>query len=211
MSLNTMLAIVAGMAVLGASPVQAANQEDSNTYERASKLIEKGRQQVPELGRLVSEIRGPEDHDRATAALAMNASLVNIHLSTKVTTPLGPALHIPIQISKREGGRKSLYFISPREQIIAGIYIIDSTIYYRAIRRDSGNAIPAETGDVFTELILARDGTVVHEAQGMLRILDFSRGVGVLEPIVGASAGETEPVPNSKVWVLWSCVLVEET
>ncbi|HEX8818873.1 MAG TPA: hypothetical protein VF794_03035 [Archangium sp.] len=213
MSLKRVLVALMGVAVFGTFSVtdaaENAPRKDENqqsNQKKADEVMTKAQQQVPQLGRVMSELRGPDDHDRATAALGLEATLANFHMRSTVTTPLGPALHIPVQISKRDGGRKSLYFIKTGEQVIAGVYVIGSELYYRAVRRDSGEHVPAETGDLFTESILSTDGAVVHESQGRLQILDFSRGMGMLEPVAG---GNSLAAPDASVWVGWSFVKVE--
>jgi len=194
-----------GLSAHAAERVGPGDGSQQNNQPRADQILNKAAKQVPGLERLANEIRGAEDHDRATAALGMDARLANFNLMTRVTTSLGPAIHIPIQISKREGGRQSLYFIKTGEQVIAGVYIIGDELYYRAVRRDSGKGSPAATGDLFTESILAPDGAVISEQQGRIQLLDWDKGIGVLEPVSGAGL----MAADTSVWILWSCVKVD--
>src|SRR5439155_16646299 len=64
--------------------------------------------------------------DAATKNLGFPAFLLNFYLATSVNlSPIGleAAVHIPVQITEREGGRKSLYDLAQGEQVLAGIYV----------------------------------------------------------------------------------------
>ena len=168
----------------------------------AEQALDRASQQAPHLKPLLQEIRGPQDHDRATRQMRTDALLLNPHFATQIETPLGQALYIPRQISEREGGRKSLYFIKAGEEVMTGIYVIGPTIYYRVVRRDTGQGPQAQTGDLFTDLITTQENEIVAEAQGTLTILDPTKGIGSFQPVDKLAASVT--------WYAWSFILTSD-
>jgi len=135
-------------------------------------------------------------------ALGLNPRLFNFSLATEVNTPVGKGLHIPVQISTRDGGRKSLYFLDPGEEVLAGVYVVNSQVYHRFVKRETGEGVPAKTGDRYTERIATPAGDAVASGTGPLQVLDETKGIGVLQ-----LDGPT--IVDGSVWVLWSCVKVE--
>ena len=60
----------------------------------------------------------PDQLDDATSRIGISPILVNPHLATEFDLTdfgLGKATYIPVQISRKAGGRKSLYFLRPAE------------------------------------------------------------------------------------------------
>jgi hypothetical protein len=157
---------------------------------------------VPQLGALLKEIRSPDDHDRATEQLGLAAKLLNLNFASKFQTPIGEALYIPIQISKREGGRQSLYFLMSGKEATTGVLIIGMDIYYRVVRRDSGKETPAQTGDRYTDSIYSLNGEVISQTPGTLHVLDPSRGIGKFLPDALSTNKEASKSPCG--WYAWS-------
>jgi hypothetical protein len=147
----------------------------------------------PHVAALLDEIQGPDDHDRATRALGLEAKLYNLNFSSGVETPIGPSLYLPIQISEREGGRKSTYFLTAGEEVVTGTYVVERAPYDRAVRRDTGESMPAATGDWYTESIVSANREVVSQRAGQLSVVDWSKGQGEIA------------YPRQKcVWWFWS-------
>lgn len=120
---------------------------------------------------------------------------------------LGAAVHVPVQILPEEDreafhGRKSLYALAEGEETLAGIYFTQEGLALRSITRVSeaasdnpcktiqnrggprsltgspGEGEQDRSDDVYRQRVVARDGTVVHDAVGDLEILDADLGHG---------------------------------
>jgi hypothetical protein len=175
----------------------------------------------PIMWPLIELVERPEDIDQATKDLGKPAYLLNFHLATPVSIPgigLDQAVHIPVQITEEcyDGGRKSLYFLEPGEEVLSGIYVTSNGIALSYIKRETGLDTPAEDGDVYSVTITNRDGEVAHEGYGYLEILDPTYGVGQLTIYSGPydeckiGCEYEKQVLSIKVWVLWSCINVEK-
>jgi hypothetical protein len=135
--------------------------------------------------------------DTVTAENGLTARLYNFYLATRLILPLGEGLHVPVQISQRSGGRKSLYLLQVGEETIAGTFITSSDIFDWHVRRESGSGGQAQTGDIYTSWNVTLDGSVADTpVQSTLTVLDEAHGIGVLEG-------------NTSVWVIWSSIRVE--
>ena len=123
----------------------------------------------------------PDELDEVTKNLGIPAFLLNFYLATSVdlsSIGLGNVVHIPVQITKREGGRKSLYYLNPGEATLAGIYVTNQGIALRFMERVTGRSLPAQTGDVYFERITNREGEVISQREGTLEIVDPLTGTG---------------------------------
>src|SRR6478735_7684605 len=113
------------------------------------------------IDQLRDMVHAPDDIDQATRKLGLDPRLMNVHLATVVDLSplgLGSALHIPVQISNREGGRKSLYFLNVGEEVLAGVFVRDLGLLLRYIKRTSGKGSRAESGDTYVERLTTLDG-----------------------------------------------------
>ena len=120
-------------------------------------------------------------------------------------SPVGNAVHIPVQISEREGGRKSLYYLNPGEEVLAGIFVTDDGLALRHVKRLTGRGTPARTGDTYETRVTNAQGKAIHQEQGRLEVIDPEHGIGQFIPtaeVAGRPRGR-------KVWILWSCILVD--
>lgn len=160
---------------------------------------------------LLSLVEHPEDIDAATDRLGIPALLMNPHLSTAVDLSdagLGAGVHIPVQISKQRGGRKSLYYLQPGEKIMAGIIATATSLLFRYVARETGRSIPAQAGDQYVEELRSASGSVISQLRGRLEITNTRKGEGRLvfdspaSPEEGGPAGRKVKV---SLWYLWSC------
>ena len=72
------------------------------------------------MARLQAEVNHPADIDAATDRLGISPFLINPYLATTVDMSfigLGRGVNLPIQITARQGGRRSLYFLRPGEKL----------------------------------------------------------------------------------------------
>jgi len=203
-SLIALVLAMAGVTVLSHGVAQGQRQLEGR--DAANKT---SRMRLPDLPRqfeeLSSSVRGPEDIDQVTEKLGISPRLINFNLATAVDLSdigLGRAVHIPVQISDKEGGRKSLYFLDSGEEALAGIFVNEDGLALRYVKRQSGEGTPARTGDSYQIRITTLDGKTIHEEQGRLKVIDPKIGKGEL---VIAGRG----LRHRRVWILWSCILVE--
>ncbi len=153
----------------------------------------------------------PDQLDEATRKLDAPARLLNFNLATPMDFSaipgLGKGVYVPIQIAKREGGRPSLYFLSPGEKTLAGIFLVGDGMMLRYITRASGRGVPAQTGDVYIEEWTSREGQAVFKAEGKLEVTDPKTGSGRLVtegPISGLR------IRIRCTWTNWSQTLICE-
>lgn len=139
-------------------------------------IVETLRQQMPQ----------PDQIDAVTDSLHMPAYLLNFYLATPLdlsSIGLGHVINIPVQITDRPGGRKSLFFLQPGEETLAGIYVTSQSIALRYMKRLSGQSIPAQTGDTYAERITNREGIVISQGESRLEMLNPAEGSGRFSPI----------------------------
>jgi hypothetical protein len=157
----------------------------------------------------------PDELDDVTARMGIPPILVNPHLATQVDLSgigLDKATYIPVQISTKLGGRKSLYFLRAGEKILSGIFVTSQGLGFRYTTRESGNTIPAQGGDRYTEEFRTADAKIVARLQGSLEVGDISRGEGRLvfdsgEPAPLEAAARRGRARTRCTWFAWSFYL----
>ena len=154
------------------------------------------------IARLQAEVNHPADIDAATDRLGISPFLINPYLATTVDMSfigLDRGVNLPIQITARQGGRRSLYFLRPGEKVLAGIVATSRGLVLRYVSRETGHSIPAQGGDEYSEEFRDMEGNVLSHSKGKLEILNAAKGEGRLVFPEGSSASKW-------VWVLWSCI-----
>lgn len=160
-------------------------------------------EEPPQLQQLMEMVSHPREIDAATQELNIPARLINPYLATPADLTgleigMGEAVHLPVAIADREGGRKSLYYLEPGEEVLAGIFVTGHSMALRYLKRETGEGVPARTGDEYSLRITTRDGDTLYEDRGTLTVLDPEKGMGE----INTEKSKTE------VWVLWSCIRV---
>jgi hypothetical protein len=100
----------------------------------------------PFLAELLDRVNHPDDLDAATARLGVLPLLINPHLASGIDLSdlgLGHAVHLPVQISRACGGRKSLHFLYPGEKALVGLYVTGEGVAFRYLTRETGRSLPA--------------------------------------------------------------------
>ena len=124
---------------------------------------------------------------------------------------LGPAIHIPVQITQREGGRPS-YYLEPGREVLAGVYVTPEGIAHKYMKRESGTAV-AETGDVCSTRTLTAAGEPAYLGYGRLGVVDATKGIGGIGMHKGEMRHRDEEEPTVPdfvdIWILWSCISVK--
>lgn len=141
-------------------------------------------------------------------SLGHGPRLSNFHLATKVLVLGRLMLYIPVQISQDSKGRPSLYFLEPGKETLAG-YLIDLSngeTYQRFVKRLTGKATPAQTGDAYAERVETLDGLPVQNWEGRLEVLDPRIGLGRIH--VTAANGVVKP--ETSIWIGWSLIWIKD-
>src|SRR5690349_20424083 len=116
-------------------------------------------------------VQDPSGLDAATKNAGKPAFLLNFYLATQADLSpmgLGTVVYIPVQISDREGGRKSVYFLDQNEEVLIGIYVTSEGLALKFMKRETGTTSPAQPGDVYSTRITNRDGELIFECQEKL-------------------------------------------
>jgi hypothetical protein len=140
-------------------------------------------------------VQHPSELDVATKNVGMPASLLNFYFATQVdltSIHLGKVVHIPVMISTREGGRKSIYFLDQNEEVLAGIYVTcEGGIALHFVKRMTGSTIPAQKGDLYSTRITNRGGELIFEGREKLLRFDPQTGAGQFVPSFGTESANT--------------------
>jgi hypothetical protein len=208
---NFTLTIISALLLLAIVPLssqrafaQRLNSAAAPTSSRASiKLPE-----MPAAERVLSSVSSPKQLDDVTKRAGIEARLLNFNRATPVDlsyTGLGKVVHIPVQISEREGGRKSLYFLNPGEEVLAGVFVTDDGLALRYVKRLDGRGTPARTGDMYQTRVTTAQGKAIYQERGRLEVLDAAHGRGQLVPLESGGATGQQ---RTSVWIAWSCILI---
>jgi hypothetical protein len=107
--------------------------------------------------------------------------LYNIALSNSIPTLLGKGLHIPLAVSDREGGRKSLLNLKVGEETQTGTFLIDARVFHQYMARLDGSETPATKAN-YKEKVTTADGQTVYEQTYQLTQIDQERSIVHLRP-----------------------------
>lgn len=168
--------------------------------------------ELPALPPFFADLQGmvnhPDDLDLATDRLGISPWLINPHLASPVDLSdlgLGKAVHLPVQISRKCGGRKSLYYLHPGEKVLAGLYVTGEGLALRYMARETGHSVPARNGDEYTEEIRNIRGELLRQRSGRLEVTNPEKGEGRL---IVESNGRAAKA--TIIWWFWSCFLTIE-
>lgn len=153
--------------------------------------------------RLFSTAKIPDELDQIATSLGIPARLANFYLAAELDTKLGTGLYIPVQISRREGGRISTYYLNPGEAVITGVIVINAKLFYREVTRKSGESKPARTGDKYIEKLLDSNYNVVQHSNVALDVVDPVTLEGrflIIEPTGPYEGGEESDPPACACW-----------
>ncbi len=172
---------------------------ESNLQRSFEKVLE----QVPQAKELIAAINHPDDIDRVTTEQQVPARLYNFHLATKLSTPVGKGLHVPVQISQRSGGRSSVFFLTTNTEIVTGALITDKATYNCYVRRDTGHTPIATSGDAFTFRYARLDGSEETSNKYIIEILEEKDGIPITARYtspVGELDASASPIEGTASW-----------
>lgn len=151
--------------------------------------------------------RNPQEIDKLTKQLGAPSYLLNVYFASTDDLSdigLGPVVDIPVQISKREGGTKSVFLLKPGEKILKSILASDRGLALKFIKRETGSAIPAKVGDLYSEEITNLQGELVVRMAGQLKAFDPNLGSGEIHFEDKKPSEGPTPKYSRKVWVIKS-------
>jgi hypothetical protein len=156
-------------------------------------------------------VKQPSDLDTATKGMNKPASLLNFHFATTVDLSLiglGQAVYIPVQITDREGGRKSIFFLRQEDgEVLTGIFVTrEDGIALRFMKRVSGSSLPAQPGDVYSTRITDRaEKNLIFEGEAKLRAFKPPlEGWGHFNDPENEGTTNTPPLEISSSCYVWS-------
>ncbi|HZU04054.1 MAG TPA: hypothetical protein VFA10_30610 [Ktedonobacteraceae bacterium] len=152
------------------------------------------------LDKLTGRIDHPDELDEVTKDLGAPAYLLNFHCATPMDLSpigLGEAVHIPVQISQREGGRKSIFYLDQGEEALVGILVTNQGIALRFMKRETGNSPRAQKGDIYSTRITSREGEPIFEGKGELDEIDPSPNPSPASSVAVASGKEGEIIADA--------------
>ncbi len=126
------------------------------------------------------------DLDPAAAAAGLSARLMLPEIAATFDGPSGSVVHIPVHITKREGGRVSLFKLAPGETVTVGIYVVVGRAYDRKVRRASGTG-PLAKGDRLAEQIVDAEAAVVQSLVYEVKSIDIKAGSAIFSNVQAAS------------------------
>ena len=145
------------------------------------------------------------DLDAAAAAAGLSARLMLPEMASTFDGPSGPVVHIPVHITKREGGRVSLFKLAPGETATVGTYVVGGRAYDRKVRRASGTG-PLAKGDRLAEQIVDAEAAVVQSLAYEVRSIDSKAGSAIFSN-VQAVGFQTGDLVNDQRGMCWFCNL----
>ena len=163
------------------------------------------------LEKIQSKINSPDDIDQVTKELEISSKLVNYHLASNVDLSslnikgINNMVHIPIAISKREGGRPSIYRLEKGQTTLVGMYINNQGIILKHFTRESGDTESAKIGDQYRYTLKDLSGNLYYEGIGELESFDKEKGKGKINFLKTS----TEQMAKPKVFIkhvtyIWS-------
>ncbi|MDY0143345.1 MAG: hypothetical protein RBR97_15775 [Bacteroidales bacterium] len=170
----------------------------------------------PKLDELKALVNNPSEIDNATTVLGIPPFLLNLYLATSTNLSflnigLNEAVYIPRQITERDGGRNSQYLLRKGETTQAGVFMADSGMMLRYVTRLTGESEYAQTGDIYREQYLTRDGKLIYEADGTLEIVDITKGIGKYTLVQTKTPQYAQVTADpGVVWILWSLIFVKK-
>ena len=142
------------------------------------------------------------DLDPAAAAAGLSARLMLPEMAATFDGPSGSVVHIPVHITKREGGRVSLFKLASGESVTVGVYVVGGRAYDRKVRRASGTG-PLAKGDRLAEQIVDAEAAVVQSLVYEVKSIDIKAGSAIFSNV--SDSLETGDLVNGQNGWCWFC------
>ena len=137
-------------------------------------------------------------------AAGISPRLMVPELTSTFAGPQGSVLHIPVRVSERDGGRKSMFALGPGEELVAGIYVVEGTVFERRVRKSNGTDA-LHLGDAFTERISEMTGTDVQTHTYKVTAVGSKTGSIYLESTTARDDLDTGDLVNTGDGWCWFC------
>jgi hypothetical protein len=142
--------------------------------------------------------------DAAFGAVGIAPRLIVPELASRFAGPQGEVLHLPIHISEREGGRRSLFALGPGQETVPGLYLVQGKLYERRVRKRNGTAA-VQVGDTFIETITDMAGAKAQVHAYHVMAVGVTTGALYLESITAEGDLETGDLVNDGEGWCWFC------
>jgi hypothetical protein len=159
------------------------------------------------IDRLTERIKRPKDVDQTLQAARMPAHLMNFYLATVddlTLLGLGKPVYIPIQITDRPGGRKSIYELRPGEETLTGIYVTERGVALKYVKRVTGAGLP-KVGDSYSTRVVRPNGALLFGGPGKLVSFDAKKGMGEIKYEIPSEVTPMRIIIIIESSKLWSC------
>ena len=126
----------------------SSTPDSSNPFRLGENILENKMGNNPLLP------ESPVEVDGYLNQIGLPATLLNLHLAKEIDlgflgiTGIGIATFVPVQISGREGGRKSIFKLAPKEEILHGVFFSKGSLIRQVVTRTSGNGDRINLGDL---------------------------------------------------------------
>lgn len=150
----------------------------------------------PFAGKLEGMVSHPDQLYEALKELGTPSYLLNFYFavpSDLTSLGLGKCVHIPILVSDMEDGRKSVFHLSPGEEVLEGVFVNRDGVALCYIKRLDGDSTIAKVGDKYTQRIATLQGKNLLSGEGKLVSFDPETGSGTLSFELGPTQEEGEP------------------
>lgn len=144
------------------------------------------------------------DLDAVFGTVGIAPRLVVPDLMSHFAGPQGTVFHLPIHISERDGGRRSLFALGPGQETVAGMYLVAGTLFERRVRKRTGTAA-VQVGDAFTETITDMAGAPVQTHAYTVRAVGAKTGAIYLESTTATDGIDTGDLVNTGDGWCWFC------
>lgn len=117
-----------------------------------------------EIAKVRAAVRRREDIDKVAERAGYTSYLMNLHLSRHLdltSLKLGSGAYVPVMISTRSGGRKSMLDLQVGESVVIGALISDRGVLLRHMLRKKGETKELASGDIIRETWQTLDGRKV--------------------------------------------------
>jgi hypothetical protein len=146
-----------------------------------------------EIAKVRAGVRRRQDIDKVAEAAGYTSHLMNFHLAQPFDLTelgIGRGAYVPVMISKRSGGRKSMFDLLVGESAVVGALISDDGILLRHVLRKKGGPKGIAAGDIIRETWQNLDGKVVSTGNITVTAVNTKNGQITGEGSTSTPAGK---------------------
>jgi len=165
--------------------------------------------------KIQNKISSASDIEEISEQLQLTTRLMNFHLASKVNLKslnlvgIDDVISIPVAITKKDKGRKSIYHLQKGESELTNIYVCNQGILLSYIEKISGSSKMAKINDEYKIKITNLKNEIAFEGKGVLEKFDKEKGSGKIVFRHNSTPQSEEKEKTVKVYAryshLWSC------